>query len=163
MYRLARGARIYDGADEVHRQTVARLVLRDYQAARLGVPERPYPKPPRSRPQALRGAARVGSRQRLDRRPSRQLPALAPLSGPHNPGLTAAAKGTAENQTRHRSRLTHWTHLQRNDGNDKQPHQDQPAGMLAGLVAVFAFGATTAGIFTSFGHAHRTFLSLRGR
>ncbi|HEY8681324.1 MAG TPA: acyl-CoA dehydrogenase family protein [Candidatus Dormibacteraeota bacterium] len=32
MYRVARGARLYDGADEVHRQTVARLVLRDYHA-----------------------------------------------------------------------------------------------------------------------------------
>jgi acyl-CoA dehydrogenase len=30
MYRHARAARIYDGADEVHRQTVARRVLRDY-------------------------------------------------------------------------------------------------------------------------------------
>ena len=32
MYRAARGARIYDGPDEVHRQTVARHALRDYQA-----------------------------------------------------------------------------------------------------------------------------------
>jgi acyl-CoA dehydrogenase len=38
MYRTARGARIYDGADEVHRQTVARLVLREYQAPASGVP-----------------------------------------------------------------------------------------------------------------------------
>jgi acyl-CoA dehydrogenase len=30
MYRHARSARIYDGPDEVHRQTVARLVLKDY-------------------------------------------------------------------------------------------------------------------------------------
>jgi acyl-CoA dehydrogenase len=30
MYRAARGARLYDGPDEVHRQTVARLVLREY-------------------------------------------------------------------------------------------------------------------------------------
>jgi acyl-CoA dehydrogenase len=30
MYRHARAARIYDGADEVHRQTVARSILRDY-------------------------------------------------------------------------------------------------------------------------------------
>jgi acyl-CoA dehydrogenase len=30
MYRHARAARIYDGADEVHRQTVARRVLRGY-------------------------------------------------------------------------------------------------------------------------------------
>jgi acyl-CoA dehydrogenase len=32
MYRHARAARIYDGPDEVHRQTVARLVLKDYRA-----------------------------------------------------------------------------------------------------------------------------------
>jgi acyl-CoA dehydrogenase len=30
MYRHARAARIYDGADEVHRQSVARYILRDY-------------------------------------------------------------------------------------------------------------------------------------
>jgi acyl-CoA dehydrogenase len=38
MYRWARAARLVDGADEVHRQTVARLVLRDYQK-----PEGIYP------------------------------------------------------------------------------------------------------------------------
>jgi acyl-CoA dehydrogenase len=38
MFRFARAARIYDGADEVHRDTVARLVLRDYEA-----PAGPYP------------------------------------------------------------------------------------------------------------------------
>jgi acyl-CoA dehydrogenase len=32
MYRRARAARIYDGVDEVHRQTIARLTLKDYQA-----------------------------------------------------------------------------------------------------------------------------------
>jgi acyl-CoA dehydrogenase len=31
MYRHARAARLYDGPDEVHRQTVARLYLKDYQ------------------------------------------------------------------------------------------------------------------------------------
>jgi acyl-CoA dehydrogenase len=31
MYRLARSARIYDGPDEVHRVTVARRLLRDYE------------------------------------------------------------------------------------------------------------------------------------
>ena len=31
MYRAARAARIYDGPDEVHRQSVARRVLRRYQ------------------------------------------------------------------------------------------------------------------------------------
>ena len=31
MYRNARAARIYDGPDEVHRQTVARRVLKGYE------------------------------------------------------------------------------------------------------------------------------------
>ena len=31
MYRYARAARLYDGADEVHRQSVARRILRDYE------------------------------------------------------------------------------------------------------------------------------------
>ncbi len=31
MYRHARFARIYDGPDEVHRQTVSRLILREYK------------------------------------------------------------------------------------------------------------------------------------
>ncbi|MBI5288090.1 MAG: acyl-CoA dehydrogenase, partial [Chloroflexi bacterium] len=34
MYRHARFARIYDGPDEVHRSTVARLVLREYERGR---------------------------------------------------------------------------------------------------------------------------------
>jgi acyl-CoA dehydrogenase len=43
MYRRARAARIYDGPDEVHRQTVARLVLRDYQAPTDGIPTEHVP------------------------------------------------------------------------------------------------------------------------
>jgi acyl-CoA dehydrogenase len=35
MYRAARAARIYDGPDEVHRQTVARHALRDYHASEI--------------------------------------------------------------------------------------------------------------------------------
>jgi acyl-CoA dehydrogenase len=31
MYRMARGARIYDGADEVHKMVVARRILRDLE------------------------------------------------------------------------------------------------------------------------------------
>jgi acyl-CoA dehydrogenase len=31
MYRFARAARIYDGPDEVHRQSVARQILRGYE------------------------------------------------------------------------------------------------------------------------------------
>ena len=34
MYRHARFARIYDGPDEVHRSTVARLILREYDRGR---------------------------------------------------------------------------------------------------------------------------------
>jgi acyl-CoA dehydrogenase len=35
MYRYARAARLYDGADEVHRQSVARRVLRGYEPREL--------------------------------------------------------------------------------------------------------------------------------
>jgi acyl-CoA dehydrogenase len=38
MYRFARAARIYDGPDEVHRETVARLILREHSA-----PTGPFP------------------------------------------------------------------------------------------------------------------------
>jgi acyl-CoA dehydrogenase len=43
MYRFARGARFYDGPDEVHRQSVARQVLRGYQAPADGVPTEHVP------------------------------------------------------------------------------------------------------------------------
>ena len=43
MYRYARAARIYDGPDEVHRQTVARLVLRDYEVPAGEVPSEHLP------------------------------------------------------------------------------------------------------------------------
>ena len=35
MYRWARAARIYDGPDEVHRQTVARHALKHYSASEV--------------------------------------------------------------------------------------------------------------------------------
>src|SRR3712207_467035 len=38
MYRFARAARIYDGPDEVHRQSVARQILRGYEPPPGGVP-----------------------------------------------------------------------------------------------------------------------------
>jgi acyl-CoA dehydrogenase len=43
MYRFARAARIYDGADEVHRQTLARQILRGYTAPVDGVPSEHVP------------------------------------------------------------------------------------------------------------------------
>ena len=43
MYRYARAARIYDGPDEVHRDTVARLVLQAYEAPADGVPSEHLP------------------------------------------------------------------------------------------------------------------------
>jgi acyl-CoA dehydrogenase len=43
MYRFARGARFYDGPDEVHRQSVARLILRGYEAPPEGVPSEHVP------------------------------------------------------------------------------------------------------------------------
>jgi acyl-CoA dehydrogenase len=43
MYRYARAARIYDGPDEVHRASVARQVLRGYEAPADGVPTQHVP------------------------------------------------------------------------------------------------------------------------
>jgi acyl-CoA dehydrogenase len=44
MYRFARAARIYDGPDEVHRQSVARQILRGYEAPEDGVPTEHLPR-----------------------------------------------------------------------------------------------------------------------
>ncbi len=43
MYRYARAARLYDGPDEVHRQSVARQVLRGYEPPPEGVPSEHVP------------------------------------------------------------------------------------------------------------------------
>jgi acyl-CoA dehydrogenase len=43
MYRFARGARFYDGPDEVHRASVARLILRGYEAPADGIPTEHVP------------------------------------------------------------------------------------------------------------------------
>jgi acyl-CoA dehydrogenase len=43
MYRFARAARIYDGPDEVHRQSVARQILRGYSPPAGGIPSEHVP------------------------------------------------------------------------------------------------------------------------
>jgi acyl-CoA dehydrogenase len=43
MYRFARAARFYDGPDEVHRESVARQILRGYQVPPDGVPSEHLP------------------------------------------------------------------------------------------------------------------------
>ena len=43
MYRYARGARFYDGPDEVHRECVARRILRGYAPPEGGVPTEHVP------------------------------------------------------------------------------------------------------------------------
>jgi acyl-CoA dehydrogenase len=43
MYRFARAARIYDGPDEVHRQTVARRILAGYSPPPDEVPTEHLP------------------------------------------------------------------------------------------------------------------------
>jgi acyl-CoA dehydrogenase len=43
MYRYARHARLVDGADEVHRESVARWLLRAYEAPADGVPSEYVP------------------------------------------------------------------------------------------------------------------------
>jgi acyl-CoA dehydrogenase len=43
MYRFARHARLVDGADEVHRESVARQILKRYQAPEDGIPREHIP------------------------------------------------------------------------------------------------------------------------
>jgi acyl-CoA dehydrogenase len=43
MYRFARGARLYDGPDEVHRQSVARQILSGYTAPADQIPSEHVP------------------------------------------------------------------------------------------------------------------------
>jgi acyl-CoA dehydrogenase len=43
MYRYARGARFYDGPDEVHRESVARQILRGYEPPADGIPREHVP------------------------------------------------------------------------------------------------------------------------
>ena len=54
MYRFARAARLYDGPDEVHRQSVARQILRGYEAPADGVPSEHVPTRRRRRGRASR-------------------------------------------------------------------------------------------------------------
>ena len=63
MYRYARGARFYDGPDEVHRESVARQILRGYEPPAGAV--RAHAHAPRGCARALRVAARGGHRERL--------------------------------------------------------------------------------------------------
>jgi acyl-CoA dehydrogenase len=44
LYRYARHARFVDGADEVHRESVARQILRTYEPPEDGVPTEYVPK-----------------------------------------------------------------------------------------------------------------------
>jgi acyl-CoA dehydrogenase len=43
MFRTSRGARFYDGADEIHRSVAARLILRGYTPPEDGVPSEHLP------------------------------------------------------------------------------------------------------------------------
>ena len=65
MYRFARAARIYDGPDEVHRASVARQVLRGYEAPADGIPTEHIPTRREAARRAVRRAARSGHRERL--------------------------------------------------------------------------------------------------
>ena len=90
MYRFARGARFYDGPDEVHRQSVARQILRGYAPPPDERPERTRPDAPGRRPGEVRGHPGGGHRERLS-------------AGPHlghrtGGGVPSALSGSAGSQ-----------------------------------------------------------------
>ena len=76
MYRAARAARIYDGPDEVHRQTVARQVLKGYDAARGA--DRAHPDPAGRGAAPLRRPVGVPDGRRVARRRSGFRPPVRP-------------------------------------------------------------------------------------
>ena len=65
MYRFARAARIYDGPDEVHRASVARQVLRGYEAPADGVPSEFIPARREAARERFAAAARGSDGERL--------------------------------------------------------------------------------------------------
>ena len=68
MYRFARSARIYDGPDEVHRQSVARRILRGYEPHE--VPSEHVPTNLAAARERFADAPRDGDLQRLGRSPA---------------------------------------------------------------------------------------------
>ncbi len=68
MYRWARGARFYDGPDEVHRQSVARLILRGYEPPGRRRSHRARAHPHGRGARQVRAPARDRHRERLGRR-----------------------------------------------------------------------------------------------
>ena len=65
MYRYARAARFYDGPDEVHRQSVARQILRGYEPPADEVPSEHVPTRREAARAQVRRPARGGDLQRL--------------------------------------------------------------------------------------------------
>ena len=65
LYRYARHARFVDGADEVHRESVARQILRGYAAPEDGLPTRVRPEEAGGRATEVRGHPRRRPRRGL--------------------------------------------------------------------------------------------------
>ena len=120
MYRFARAARIYDGPDEVHRQCVARQILRGYEAPEDGVPTEHVPTRREARARAVRRPARGGDLQRLGAglviamvgavRPSSWSPLVLALAGGGGEAQPAAALARAK-VDRFDARRARWRHL----------------------------------------------------
>ena len=83
LYRYARHARFVDGADEVHRESVARQILRAYEAPEDGIPTEHVPTRRAAAREKFADVLGAGRRRRLSRarRPARRVAGRARASG----------------------------------------------------------------------------------
>src|SRR6059058_1925736 len=89
MYRYARGARFYDGPDEVHRASVARQILRGYEPPADNIPTEHVP----TRVDAGRARGARGEGRPRRRRPGDGVGAPPGRTRPAPGGLGRAAQG----------------------------------------------------------------------
>ena len=99
MYRWARAARIYDGPDEVHRQTVARQTLKDYTASE--VPTEFVPTRARGGAREVRRGARAAHRGERRRRSAAGAPSIGGRAS--KPMARLERRGAAQHEQRRRA------------------------------------------------------------
>ena len=134
LYRFARHARFVDGADEVHRELVARHELRGYEVPGRRRAERARPDPPRGRAAQVRGRS-----SRLKRtRPSTPLKSLRTDRLYQDEFSSGRAEGSSWRSKRHEV-LTAATDRFGRDGYEHTKWADIAADIGVGATALYHY------------------------